>query len=146
MSGVVILLAAATLAAKEPTKPNTGLKWAPDLATAWETARDRQRPLLIFVTMDGCLHCQKMKQTTLRDKDVQRDVQDEFVPVTLNAKDEPKLIKKLGLTLFPAVVVIHPDGEVLDSISGYQTAKQLREKLSSTLREAARDTTSRKTR
>ena len=137
---VIVLASTLSLSANEPVKTAAGLKWVGDLDTAWETAREKQRPLLLFVTMDGCVHCQKMKQTTLRDKDVQGDLQTLFIPVALNAKDEPELVKNLRLRLFPAVVVIQPNGDVLESISGYQTPKQLREKLSSTLRQAARET------
>ena len=136
---LVMFASTITLAAKEPAKADTGLKWTGDLATAWETAREQQRPLLLFVTMDGCPHCQKMKQTTLRDKDVQSDLQSGFIPVALNVKDEPELAKKLRLRLFPALVVIQPDGNVLESIGGYQTPKQLREKLSATIRQASRE-------
>lgn len=137
---VIVLASTITLSANEPAKTNTGLKWTGDLATAWETAREKQRPLLLFVTMDGCAHCQKMKQTTLHDKEVQSDLQARFVPVALNVKDEPELVKTLRLRLFPVMVVIQPNGDVLESISGYQTPKQLRDKLSSTLRQASRET------
>jgi thioredoxin-related protein len=137
---------AITLAAKEPARTSAGLKWTGDLEAAWDASREQQRPLLLFVTMDGCAHCQKMKQTTLRDKDVQQDVQALFIPVAVNEKDAPELVKKLRLRLFPALVVIQPDGEVLESLSGYQTPKQLREKLAPTVRQAAREAKPRITR
>ena len=135
---VAVIMLASTLAvsAKEPAKVSTGLKWTDDLAMAWQAAREQQRPLLLFVTMDGCAHCQKMKQTTLRDEKVRSDLQARFIPVALNAKDEPELVKVLRLRLFPAMVVIQPNGDVSESISGYQTPTQLRERLSSTVRQA----------
>jgi thioredoxin-related protein len=138
---VTVIMLASTIAvsAKEPAKAGAGLKWTNDLAIAWQAAREQQRPLLLFVTMEGCVHCQKMKQTTLRDEDVQSDLRTRFIPVALNAKDEPELVKVLRLRLFPAMVVIQPDGDVLESINGYQTPKQLRERLSSTVRQAAHE-------
>jgi hypothetical protein len=39
---------------------------------------------------------------------------------------------------FPTLVVIQPNGDVVESISGYQTPKQLREKLAPIVRQAAR--------
>jgi thioredoxin-related protein len=143
---VIICAAAITLSANEPAKTAAGLKWIADLEVAREAALEQQRPLLLFVTMDGCVHCQKMKQTTLRDKDVQNDVRASFIPVAFNEKDEPELVKKLRLRLFPALVVVQPNGTVLESISGYQTPKQLREKLASTIRQASRDAKPRTTR
>jgi thioredoxin-related protein len=134
-----MLASTIAVSAKEPAKAGAGLKWTNDLAIAWQAAREQQRPLLLFVTMEGCVHCQKMKQTTLRDEDVQSDLRTRFIPVALNAKDEPELVKVLRLRLFPAMVVIQPDGDVLESINGYQTPKQLRERLSSTVRQAAHE-------
>jgi thioredoxin-related protein len=133
----MILLAVSMMSgAAEPVKDD-GIKWSGDLKTAWEVASDQQRPLLVFVTMDGCSHCQRMKQTTLRDKAVQGDLKSGFVLVALNVKDEPEFIKILRIQTFPAMVVIQPNGDVVESISGYQTPKQLREKLSSTTRQAS---------
>lgn len=137
---LIVLASTITLIANEPAQTNQGLKWTGDLDAAWTSAREKQRPLLLFVTMDGCVHCQRMKLTTLRDKGVQHDLEKEFVPVTLNAKDKPELVKRLRLRLFPTVVVIQPNGTVMESITGYQSPKQLREKLSATLRQASRET------
>jgi len=128
----MVLATALTLHADEPAKTSSGLQWTADLAAAREAAREQQRPLLLFVTMDGCTHCQRMKQTTLRDKDLQRELQAEFIPVMFNVKDQPELVKSLRLRLFPTLVVIQPNGKVRESISGYQTARQLREKLTDT--------------
>ncbi|MHB8972848.1 MAG: thioredoxin family protein [Pirellulaceae bacterium] len=136
--GVILLACSVPSGAAEPAKDD-GVKWSGDLKTAWEVASDRQRPLLVFVTMDGCAYCQKMKQTTLRDKAVQHDLKSGFVLVAVNVKDEPDFIKILQIRTFPAMVVIQPNGDVVESISGYQTPKQLRDKLSSTTRQASRE-------
>ncbi|MCU0961400.1 MAG: thioredoxin family protein [Pirellulaceae bacterium] len=114
------------------------IAWSGSLTTAWRAAREQQRPLLLFVTMDTCVHCQKMKQTTLKDAAVQSDLKERFIPVALNVKDEPEFIKTLRVRTFPTLVVIQPNGDVVESISGYQTPKQLREKLAPIVRQAAR--------
>ncbi len=133
---VIVLVSTLLCGAAEPAKDD-GFKWSGDLKAAWEVASEQQRPLLVFVTMDGCPHCQKMKQTTLRDKSVQRDLKSRFVTVALNLKDEPDFIGVLRIRTFPAMVVVQPNGDVLESISGYQTPRQLREKLLSTARQAS---------
>lgn len=142
---LIVLAATIVSGAAEPAKDN-GLKWSSDLNTAWQVASEQQRPLLVFITMDGCAYCQKMKQTTLRDKAVQGDLKSGFVPVALNVKDEPEFIKLLRIHTFPTMVIIQPNGDVLESISGYQTPKQLRDKLSSTTRQASHEKNSRKVR
>jgi thioredoxin-related protein len=138
---MVWLIGVSSWAAEAPK--SAGQPWHSDLKSAWETASEQQRPLLVFLTTDGCAYCQKMKQTTLRDKGVQVDVSTRFIPVVLNAKDEPDLVKLLKIRVYPSVVVIEPSGDVVESISGYQTAKQLRDKLAPKTRQAAREKPSR---
>ena len=97
---VMIVLASAIFGhAAERKNGESGLSWDHNLKTAWRAARDQQRPLLLFLTIDGCAHCQKMKQTTLQDKHVQNDLQSHFVPVSLNASEEPEFVKLLQVAL-----------------------------------------------
>jgi thioredoxin-related protein len=137
-----VLVAAAMGQGVDETRTKGGLQWEPDLKTAWRAAREQQRPLLLFLTMDNCAHCQKMKQTTLQDKGVQTDIDSRFVAVTINVKDEPDFVKMLGISTLPTTVVIQPNGDVVESMRGYLTAKQFREKLLSTARQAAAESDS----
>ncbi len=139
---VAVLLALAVMGfAAEPAAlhPKESLNWDRDVRSAWQTAQETQRPLLVFVTMDDCLFCQKMKKTTLQDRQVVSDLQLQFVPVAVNVKDQPDFVKLLMVKSFPTTVVILNNGDVIDSIAGYQTPKQLHERLLSTLRQAARE-------
>jgi thioredoxin-related protein len=136
---------AVAFAAESARRP-PALQWTQDLVAAWRTARDEQRPLFLFLTMDGCVHCQRMKQTTLQDVRVQHELKSRFVPVALNVKDEPEFVKVLRVRSFPTLVVIQPNGDVVESISGFQTAKQLREKLESDFRQASHETTEKRSR
>ncbi len=79
-----------------------------------------------------------MKQTTLKDAAIQSELKRRFIPVALNVKDAPEFIQTLRVRSFPTLLVIDPNGDVVESISGYQTPKQLRDKLAPTAREVAR--------
>ncbi len=140
-SPLIVILAALAAVSQAANKPhsNSALEWDQDVRTAWKSALQANRPLLLFVTMDGCLYCQKMKQTTLLDRQVVRDLQTQFVPVAVNVKDQPELIKLLLVKSFPTTVIIETNGDVMESISGYQTPKQLRDRLRSTLRQVANE-------
>lgn len=115
------------------------INWDRDVREAWKSAVQVNRPLLVFITMDGCLYCEKMKRTTLKDRQVVYDLQHQFVPVTLNVKDAPDLVELLKIKSFPTTVVIHTNGDVIESLSGYQTSRQLRQSLQATLRVVARE-------
>ena len=137
---VIILLASSTIAgAAERTRGHQTVRWDRDVRVAWQSALSTDRPLLMFLTMDGCLYCQKMKKTTLQDRFVVHDLQSEFVPVALNVKDAPDLVERLQVKSFPTTVIIQTNGDVVESISGYQTPRQLRQRLHATLRQVARE-------
>lgn len=135
----LLLIGAGHVGATDGAREDQGLVWSDNLGTAWRIARDEQRPLLLFVTMDSCLYCQKMKLTTLKDAAVQDELKDRFVPVALNVKDEPEFVRTLRVRTFPTLVVIEPNGDVAESIVGYQTPTQLRDKLAPAARQAARE-------
>ncbi len=141
LSIAILLTLAVVGSAAETATPHSkeSLDWDRDVRTAWRTALETQRPLVVFITMDDCLFCQKMKKTTLQDRQVVSDLRLQFVPVAVNVKDQPDLVKLLLIKSFPTTVVILNNGDVIESITGYQTPKQLHERLLSTLRQAARE-------
>jgi thioredoxin-related protein len=134
-----LLTSPSILCAADPVRASGEVAWSGSLVSAWRTAREQQRPLFVFVTMDSCAHCQKMKQVTFKDTQIQGELKARFVPVTLNVEDEPDFVKILRVRSFPTLVVIQPNGDVVESISGYQTPKQLREKLSVAVRQASHE-------
>lgn len=136
---VLLLVPTAPGSAVEPASVRGPVAWNQDVRTAWQTSLELQRPLLVFITMDDCMYCQKMKKTTLQDRQVVSDLKSEFVSVAVNVKDQPELVKRLLVKSYPTTVIILNNGDVIDSIAGYQSAKQLHERLVSTLRQAARE-------
>ncbi len=138
LSSVLIVLALTALgSASEPSRGSHSLNWEQDIRSAWQLAVKADRPMLVFLTMDDCIYCKKMKRTTLRDRQVVRDLQSQFVSVTLNVKDAPDLVKLLKVKSFPTTVIIETNGDVVESIAGFQSVKQLRERLHKTLRQVA---------
>ncbi len=136
--GIVFMLAMTAIgSAAERSGGQNDLKWERDVRIAWQSAVATDRPLLLFLTMDDCIYCKKMKKTTLRDRQVVRDLHRQFVSVALNVKDAPDLVKRLKVKAFPTTVIIETNGDVVESISGFQTVKQLRERLHTTLRQMA---------
>jgi thioredoxin-related protein len=140
LAGLIVMLVLANyaVAANQP-RTEQSLQWQGDVREAWQLAQKSDRPLLVFITMDSCLYCEKMKKTTLRDRFVVRDVHSAFVPVTVNLKDVPDLVELLMVKSFPTTVVIHTNGDVIESMSGYQTSRQLRQRLQASLRVVARE-------
>ncbi len=138
LSGLCALLWAASGTAAE-RRAAPVIDWDQDVRVAWRQAVDADKPLLVFVTMDNCLYCERMKRSTLADRRVVQDLRSQFVPVSVNLKDVPDLVELLEIKSFPTTVVIHTNGDVVESITGYKSAQQLRERLQTSLRVVAQE-------
>ncbi len=79
-----------------------------------------------------------MKKQTLQDESIVKQVSEGFIAVKVDAKEDPELLKKLRVRLLPTTVILKPNGAVVESIRGFQTAEQLRKRLLSTERTAAK--------
>jgi len=107
-----------------------------DVNVAWRTAQESQRPLLLFVTTDGCYYCEKMLHTTYEDATVTRQLGATFVAAMVEYDREPVLARRLGVRAFPTTIIIDAQGNVRDSIRGYVKPDQLRARMLAATRPA----------
>jgi protein disulfide-isomerase len=112
--------------AAAPAKP---VAWQKDMKAAWAETKTSQRPLLVFIVSEGCVYCEQMEAQTFRDERIMRTLHESFVANRLEAETNQQFVQKLGIRLYPAMVIIAPDAHVIDQISGFLPAQQLQERL-----------------
>ncbi len=142
----VVCLAAwlVAAAAQTATASDDGqIKWVTDLGKAYQMAAPDARPILMFVTMDGCHYCTKMKRDTYSNARVAKDICESFVPMQVHAGSHAALVQHLRVRSFPTTVLVSTrDAKrpvVVDRITGYVSADELRRHLANiTQRSAAR--------
>ncbi len=66
-----------------------------------------------------------MNRTTPRDPNVIRHLQEGFVSVAVDATKSRELVRALGVTAYPTMIVVSPQAKVLDTIQGYVAPRQL---------------------
>ncbi|MCA9188419.1 MAG: thioredoxin family protein [Pirellulaceae bacterium] len=120
-----IMLLATTSYSEEPKS----VEWVTGYGTARTLSAQSNRPVLLFMTTDHCVHCNRMKTSTLNDLSVQRSLRKDFVPAMINGNENKMLAEKLRITLYPTTVIIAPDGRILEYIRGYVPTEDLRAKL-----------------
>jgi thioredoxin-related protein len=103
--------------------------WLRDVEHALDLAQAQQRPLVVFVSMDGCGHCVRMVRTTFRDNDVRQALGESFVAAAVKASERPDLVKHLQIRSFPTTLLVGSDGQVLDQLVGYVDARTFRQRL-----------------
>jgi thiol-disulfide isomerase/thioredoxin len=86
---------------------------------AWTAAQKSNRPILVFATAPGCVHCVKMIGETYQQPKINKFVADSFETVYVDRAEQPELAAKLHVRWFPTTIVVSPDNQVLDVIEGY---------------------------
>jgi thioredoxin-related protein len=108
--------------------------WQTNHQEAWRSAKSEHRPLLLYISSDNCVYCRKMVHDTLSDKGVAADIQRKFVPVSVAAEDNRRLVRQLRVKAYPTTVIISPKSVVLDYIPGYVGPDELKVRLATAAR------------
>ncbi|MGD9632771.1 MAG: thioredoxin family protein [Pirellulales bacterium] len=105
---ILSLLLAVSAAAQQP-----GIQWQQDIETAKATARQSNRLVLVHVVADGCGPCAALEKNVFNQPGVAAAIEQQFVPVKLNANEYPGIATGFGITRVPTDVIITPDGQIL---------------------------------
>jgi thioredoxin-related protein len=104
----------------------------------WQTATDRQQPMLVMFTSDNCLYCKKMLAETYGHPAIQQMLASNTQTVLAHADDYQALVKKLGVRGYPSSVLVAPNGDVLEFMQGYVPAKDFAQRIRPILQSQAR--------
>lgn len=108
------------------------ISWQTNAQQAWDQAREEGRPLVMFITRQGCHYCEKMKSQTFTDQELCGYLEAGFVPLEVDSSQEQEVANKLGVRAYPTTVVIAVRATqpvLLDRIVGYMSADKLRQRL-----------------
>lgn len=107
--------------------------WETNADRAWDASKTTGRPLLLFVTSEGCTYCEQMERRSYSDRGVASTIRQSYVASKISAEQQPGLVRKLGLRLYPTTVIISPDAQVLATIDGYVEPSVLQQRLAAVL-------------
>src|SRR5438128_9025492 len=120
----VILLAVLNGAARAEE-----VQWRHDYNQARREAQEKSRPLLLDLGTENCSWCKKLDATTFRDPLVIRLLNEQFIPLKIDANRDAALADILRIQSFPTLVLAASDGKILGSIEGYVEAARLYDQL-----------------
>jgi YHS domain-containing protein/thiol-disulfide isomerase/thioredoxin len=107
-TGVLFLAMTSTCLAQ-----NVAIQWQQDLATAQKLAADSNRLVLVHFWAPWCAPCLRLEQQVFNQSVVARAVQENFIPVKVNADESREIAQRFGLAGLPADVVLTPAGQVV---------------------------------
>jgi len=96
---------------------------------AWTAAQKSNRPILLYVTMPGCPHCEKMMEETYHFPVVEQMVSESFESLRVSRQTHAKLVKSLNVKWYPTTVLVGANNKIVDVIEGYVDAKDFQQRL-----------------
>ena len=105
------------------------LQWKTDYTKAHQQRISENRPMLVFITMDGCHFCERMMKTTYADSEVARQIQSDFVPTYIDGERQNELARQFRVRVFPTTYLIAADNRVVDRIEGYISADDFKSRI-----------------
>jgi uncharacterized protein YyaL (SSP411 family) len=114
-------------------KKVTGFTWHEEYEEAWKIAQQEKRPLLLFLSMEGCHYCKKMERDTYANAEIAKKLGESFVPVRVKYRQDPQLIRRYKIQVFPTTVIIHPDTNRIERFPGYVGPVQMKSRLANSL-------------
>ncbi|MDL0139370.1 DUF255 domain-containing protein [Halobacterium salinarum] len=89
----------------------TRVEWREWGSDAFADARERGVPLLVSVVATWSESCRAMAQRTYAEPRIAANINDDFVPVRVNAARRPRVRERYNMGGFPSTVFVTPDGE-----------------------------------
>jgi thioredoxin-related protein len=105
--------------------PAQDIKWRHDYAAARKEAAETGKPLLFDFGTESCTWCRKLDATTFRDPKVVKLLNENFIPVKVDANKFERLTASMGIDGFPTLIVAASDGKVIGRHAGYADAKEI---------------------
>lgn len=100
-----------------------------DLESAQSAAKQKNRSVLVFVTMNGCHYCHKMQREALEDADVCGAIDAKFESVIIFKEKYEEWVEEKGVKMYPTTLMLNQQGELVDRIEGYVSVADLKRRL-----------------
>jgi len=110
---------------------------------AWTAAQQSNRPILLYITMPGCPHCEQMLAKTYHRENIEHLVCESFESIQVNSRSQPALVKALHVKWFPTTILVGTNNKVMDVMEGYVDAKTFQRRLQTGLASAETSTQTR---
>jgi len=95
----------------EDAADRTRVEWREWGEAAFAEAADRDVPLLVALVTSWSDWCRQMDERTYAEPRIAANVNDDFVPVRVDADERPRVRERYNMGGFPSTVFVTPEGE-----------------------------------
>ena len=108
-----------------------GIAWHSNVQEAMRQSAAQNKPMLVLVKARWCGPCHQMLEQTFPNPAVAARVNNQFVPLLIDADEQAAFVQSLGVEAMPTVLVISPQQKITGRFTGFQSAAQLDARLAS---------------
>ncbi|MCQ2960940.1 MAG: thioredoxin fold domain-containing protein [archaeon] len=101
-----------------------GLYFCNDLERAFKDAKAHHRNVMIVFDGAACIYCDYLKEDTLSDSAVQKEINDNYIILITQTSESPELTSQLNIYGTPTTVVLDEDGNELGRIEEYEPPEE----------------------
>ena len=101
-----------------------GLYFCNDLEYAFKEAKDHNRNVMIIFDGAACIYCEDLKEGTLTDLSVQKEINENNIILITESSTSPELFQQLDVYGTPTTVILDQDGNELGRIDGYEPPEE----------------------
>ena len=96
-----------------------GLYFCNDLDKAFKDAKAHHRNVMIIFDGAACIYCEYLKDQTLTDSAVQKEINENDIILITETSQSPELADELDIHGTPTTVIFDESGKELDRLEGY---------------------------
>ena len=126
---LLLVVAVPALTLSSVAEATDDVAWSTNIEGSLREAAAAGKPVLLEFTASWCVYCKRMEKATLTDPAVAARITEHFVAVRVDADKHKDLVSELGIKGLPAILIVSPDLQIIERISGFQTAEALVTKL-----------------
>ena len=101
-----------------------GLYFCNDLKHAFEDAKAHHRNVMIVFDGAACIYCEYLKEDTLTDPAVQKEINDNYIILITETSESPELTSQLNVYGTPTTVILDENANELGRIEEYEPPEE----------------------
>ena len=101
-----------------------GLYFCNDLDKAFKDAKAHHRNVMIIFDGAACIYCEYLKEDTLTDASVQKEINDNYIILITDTSESPELSSQLNIHGTPTTVVFDENARELGRIDGFEPPEE----------------------
>jgi thioredoxin-like negative regulator of GroEL len=98
------------------------VEWRSSYPDARREAVEKNKPLVIDFGTKTCYWCRQLEARTFSEATVLSTMNDRFIPLRIDAEEQPRLAEQLQISSYPTVVLASADGRILHRQEGFVEA------------------------